>query len=74
MLEVNEKMARCPECGGNVVGKNKRKICETCGLAMTPTEYDKEWRTIRSSKFERDEDPEKKKKREYLEWYESSKD
>ncbi|MHA1475505.1 MAG: hypothetical protein ACTSRX_04670 [Promethearchaeota archaeon] len=67
-------MARCPECGGNVVGKNKRKICETCGLALTPTEYDREWRSIHSSKYSKDEDPEKKRKREYLDWYESKKD
>ncbi|MHA1720677.1 MAG: hypothetical protein ACTSXK_14235 [Promethearchaeota archaeon] len=66
-------MARCPECGGEMVSKNKRKICETCGLALTPSEYDREWDKIRASKYDRDEDLQKKRKREYLHWYESSK-
>ncbi|MHA1855203.1 MAG: hypothetical protein ACTSWX_12490 [Promethearchaeota archaeon] len=56
-----------------MVSKNKRKICETCGLALTPSEYDREWDKIRASKYDRDEDLQKKRKREYLHWYESSK-
>jgi len=72
-MEVDEKMAKCPECGGEMIGKMKRKICETCGLALAPTEYDREWRRIHSSKYTKDEDPESKRKREYLDWYESSK-
>ena len=68
-------MANCPECGGNVIGKMKKKICETCGLALTPTEFDRAWRKIRETKkYGIDEDPNKKRKREYLDWYESSKD
>ena len=66
-------MAKCPECGGNIVKGQKRKICETCGLALTPSEYDKEWDKIRERGFE-DDRSQRQKNRDYLKWYESTKD
>lgn len=65
-------MAKCPECGGNMVSHAKRKICETCGLSLTGTEYDRLWDKIRESKREKNEKS-RSKHRDYLKWYESSK-
>lgn len=50
----------------------KRKICETCGLSLTGTEYDRMWDRIRESKREKAHNP-RKKHQDYLRWYESSK-
>ncbi|WP_457558547.1 hypothetical protein [Candidatus Harpocratesius sp.] len=65
-------MAKCPECGGNMISRMKRKICETCGLSLTGSEYDREWEKVRD--FSRDnENNRRRRNNEYLKWYESSK-
>lgn len=65
-------MAKCPECGGEMISKSKRKICETCGLSLTGSQYDSAWDKIRESARD-EEDSSRKRNREYLNWYESSK-
>jgi len=50
----------------------KRKTCETCGLSLSGSEYDHAWDKVRDQG--RDEENKKRKRdREYLKWYESSK-
>ena len=66
-------MALCPECGGMMTSKMKRKICETCGLSLSGSEYDKMWDKIRESKREK-VGSSRDNHRDYLNWYESSKD
>ncbi len=51
---------------------NKRKVCETCGLSLSGTEYDRMWDKIRESKREK-ADSSRSKHSDYLKWYESSK-
>ena len=63
----------CPECGGKMVSKMKRKICETCGLSLTGSEYDRMWDKIRESKREKNRVSHSKHS-DYLKWYESSKE
>jgi transcription initiation factor TFIIIB Brf1 subunit/transcription initiation factor TFIIB len=65
-------MARCPECGGEMTSMMKRKICETCGLAISPEEYDRMWDAIRDKKFA-EERTKKREQAEYLEWLQSKK-
>jgi ribosomal protein L37AE/L43A len=65
-------MAKCPECGGNMKSRSKRKICETCGLSLSGGEYDRMWDKINDQKF-RDERQARNKHRDYLKWYESHK-
>ncbi len=65
-------MARCPECGGNMTSQMKRKICESCGLSLSGSEYDKEWDKIRSQRYAKN-DEKKRKQSDYLKWYQSSK-
>ncbi|MCF2140262.1 MAG: hypothetical protein K9W44_09440 [Candidatus Lokiarchaeota archaeon] len=65
-------MAKCPECGGNMISRMKRKICETCGLSLTGSEYDKAWDKIREHTND-DAHHRHRMKMEYLKWYESSK-
>ena len=65
-------MAICPECGGSMTSKSKRKICETCGLSLTGSEFDRMWDKIRESK--REKKIYQSKHNDYLKWYESSKE
>jgi transcription initiation factor TFIIIB Brf1 subunit/transcription initiation factor TFIIB len=65
-------VATCPECGGEMKSVLKRKVCETCGLALWPEEYDALWDKVRDQRWD-EEDQKKKKNREYLEWYTSHK-
>ncbi len=65
-------MARCPECGGEMVSHMKRKVCETCGLSLTGSEYDREWDKIRETQEESDQEK-RRRQREYLDWLESKK-
>ena len=65
-------MARCPECGGYMKTRMKRKVCETCGLSLSPSEYDHEWSKIRDSQYE--EKDKKRRQNDYLKWYQSSKE
>ena len=65
-------MAKCPECGGNIISKMKRKICETCGLALTPSEFDREWDKIREQRYEEERSQNRNRNKDYLKWYESS--
>lgn len=66
-------MGKCPECGGNMISKMKRKICETCGLSLNGTEYDKAWDKVRDTIRTGDDDKKRKRNSDYLKWYESSK-
>ena len=61
-------MAKCPECGGEMVSNLKRKVCETCGLSIWPDDYDTLWEKNRE-KRDLGENIKKKRQREYLEWY-----
>ncbi|MHA1584207.1 MAG: hypothetical protein ACTSVU_09040 [Promethearchaeota archaeon] len=65
-------MAKCPECGGEMVSKMKRKICETCGLSLTSSEYDHMWDKIRDERFT-NERKQNRNHADYLKWYESKK-
>lgn len=65
-------MAKCPECGGNMISRMKRKICETCGLSLSGTEYDHAWERNRDQMPE-DDNKKHKRNQEYLKWYESKK-
>jgi ribosomal protein L37AE/L43A len=66
-------LARCPECGGEMIPRMKRKVCETCGLSLSGVEYDKAWDKVRRES--RDDDSEKdKKNREYRDWLLKKKD
>lgn len=65
-------MARCPECGGEMTSHLKKKVCESCGLAVTPDDLDNMWDKLHEKKFE-DERRKKTQHQEYLEWYQSSK-
>lgn len=56
-----------------MISRAKRKICETCGLSLSGTEYDRLWDGIKESKREKNENSQNKH-REYLKWYESSKE
>jgi transcription initiation factor TFIIIB Brf1 subunit/transcription initiation factor TFIIB len=59
-------MANCPECGGEVESINKKKVCMSCGLSLSASEFDDAWRKNRR----RDEDPEEEKRRRQKEHYE----
>jgi ribosomal protein L37AE/L43A len=65
-------MAKCPECGGNMTSRNKRKICETCGLSLSGSEYDRLWDKIHDNRYKNDRHK-RSKHNEYLKWYESHK-
>ena len=65
-------MARCPECGGEMTSFNKRKICQTCGLSLTGTEYDRMWERNRDSRYD-EEDQKQRRNKDYMRWYRSSK-
>ncbi len=73
-MSDEKRKARCPECGGTMgpaaYGRGL-KVCESCGLQLTQLEYDCMWDKLRDkTTFE---EAKKKEKREYLDWYQSSK-
>ena len=65
-------MAKCPECGGDMIGRMKRKICQSCGLSLSGSEYDKLWDKNRDSMYE-EENEKRTRDREYKEWYAKTK-
>ena len=70
--DFKDIMATCPECGGLMVSKMKRKICETCGLSLTEFEYERMWDKIKDEKVDK-QTQRKKDQSEYLSWYLSKK-
>ncbi|MCK4371402.1 MAG: hypothetical protein KAW03_10060 [Candidatus Lokiarchaeota archaeon] len=53
----------------------KQIVCQSCGLSLTRHELDRYWKKVRSENFTEDDDLQQKKNRrkEWLEWYSSSK-
>ena len=70
-------MARCPECGGFMKYHSaiKQVVCKSCGLSLTRHELDRYWQKVRSENVTFTDDMQQKKNRrkEWLEWYSSSK-
>ncbi|GAB4328909.1 MAG: hypothetical protein Kow0069_36270 [Promethearchaeota archaeon] len=69
-------MARCPECGG-IMEYNpalKLLVCTSCGLAVTRSELDRMHDEQRKRLDPQSREEERRKRRkEYLDWYLSSK-
>jgi len=53
----------------------KQIVCQSCGLSLTRHELDSYWKKVRSENFTEGDDLQQKKNRrkEWLEWYSSSK-
>lgn len=70
-------MARCPECGGPAKWRSPFYVCEVCGLALRRHEYERMHNLNKDRLFEARETPdvdEKQKRRKaYLDWWNSSK-
>ena len=69
-------MVKCPECAGPMKYALYRYTCKRCGLSLTRIELDDLKEKLRDQvKYEKTKDFEKEKRRkEYLDWYLSSKD
>ncbi|MFX0011760.1 MAG: hypothetical protein ACFE9R_15710 [Candidatus Hermodarchaeota archaeon] len=71
-------MARCPECAGKMTynPNNRLMVCNSCGLSLTRYELDHYWSDIRNERGPEADDLQKakSKKKEWLDWYSSSKD
>ena len=70
-------MARCPECAGAMEFNHmiKQVVCMSCGLSLTRHDLETYWQKVRSQNMSEADETEKKKsrKREWLDWYSSSK-
>jgi hypothetical protein len=53
----------------------KQIVCQSCGLSLTRHELDRYWQKVRSENINDTDDVQQKKNRrkEWLEWYSSSK-
>jgi len=71
-------MARCPECAGKMTYNNmmKQMVCNSCGLSMTRHDLDTSWQKVRSQNYSDSDDKDKarSKRKDWLEWYSSSKE
>ena len=67
-------MRYCPECGGQMryISLTKHYVCRSCGLSVTAQELIEMRDRIRS-RVEPQEDERKKLRKEYLQWWLSSK-
>ena len=66
---------RCPNCKGKMDNKPPHYVCTECGLVIKRYEFDKVKREYFPSKKTDEEDTfseDKKKKKEYLDWFLSS--
>lgn len=70
-------MSRCPECAGKMVynPNNRLVTCSSCGLSLSRNDLDRYWKSIRNENIgDLDESDRKKaKKKDWLDWYSSSK-
>ena len=71
-------MPRCPECAGVMEFNRyqKAQVCNSCGLSLTRHELDNYWQKIRNENVDRSDELQQKKsrKKEWLDWYSSSKE
>ena len=71
-------MARCPECEELMKYHSaiKQIVCQSCGLSLTRHELDSDWKKVRNENAPEADDSQRKKNRrkEWLEWYSSSKE
>ncbi len=76
--EKKKGKSRCPECAGELKYDSsvRRYVCTRCGLALNTFELDKMRQQQRDSiRQEKGRDfEEKKRKREYLDWWLSEKE
>jgi len=68
-------MPYCPECGGEMGYDShlRRYICKSCGLSLTIQEII-ELRDKQEPNTTLDEDKQRKKRKEYLDWWFSRKE
>lgn len=66
---------RCPECAGIMKWVLKKYTCQRCGLTLSQTELDDMNESLRDRAHEEKtkDDIDRKRKKEYLDWYLSSK-
>ncbi|MEA2070865.1 MAG: hypothetical protein U9O98_06190 [Asgard group archaeon] len=67
---------RCPSCKGKMEYEPPNYVCHSCGLVVNRFDFDKTKRKHFKRQRE-EEDPEyekRRKNREYLDWWESSKE
>ena len=71
-------MARCPECAGKMEFNHmiKQKVCMSCGLSLNDHDLDMYWQKVRNQNISDADESDKKKSRrkDWLEWYSSSKE
>lgn len=63
-------MPYCPECGGEMqyMIATKHYVCKSCGLSVTQQELIELREKLRPS-FEKEEDEQEKRRKEYLKWW-----
>ena len=64
-------MPTCPECAGIMKydPKFRRYVCQRCGLALTRDEIDKARDKFRGEIYDRQEEEQDQRKRDYLDWW-----
>ncbi len=66
---------RCPSCKGKMETDPPHYVCTSCGLVINRYQFDKMKREHFAASKRSDDDPEyeqKKKNKDYLDWYLSS--